>query len=109
MSIVFDGDDEEKGWCSDCDALLYEKRDRSMICSNPDCAMTYLPDLVKKHHRKLSPGKSHYSQEGSELISLTGYAEPQRKKETVLDKEEKAFVRQGKGRRIIDVQEWLPE
>jgi hypothetical protein len=31
-SIVFAlDDDDDKSWCSDCEALLYERRDGSMI------------------------------------------------------------------------------
>jgi hypothetical protein len=44
-------------------------------------------------------------------MSLTEYhQEPHKKKKpTILDKEEKAFIAAGKGRSIIDIQEWLPE
>ena len=108
-AIVF-SDDDEKSYCDDCSYLLIERKNGSTIYSNPDCRREYLPDSINKHKRKLQPDKSRYSEEGPELISLTGYGQPsKKKKETMLDKEEKAWVSSGPGRSIIDVQEWLPE
>jgi hypothetical protein len=68
-----------------------------------------LPDSVNKHKRKLGPSKSRVSDDGPIVVPMTGYGQPQKKQETVLDEEEKAFVRAGRGRSITDVQEWLPE
>jgi hypothetical protein len=81
----------------------------SRICSNGSCGREYLPDSVNKHKRKLSPDKSYSQQEGPELISLTGYATAQKKKPSILDKEDKAWVSQGSGRSIIDAEEFYPE
>ena len=69
-----------------------------------------MPDSVNKHKRKLSPDKSRYSQEGPELVPMTEYGSyVKKKKPTILDKEEKAWVSGGSGRSIINVEEWLPE
>ncbi len=108
--IVFDGsDDDDIAWCDpQCDARLYERKDGSRICSY--CGREYLPDSVNKHKRKLSPDKNRYETDGPELISLSGYAEPQKKKkQTVLDKEDKLWLAQGKGRSIIDSEDFYPE
>lgn len=106
-NIVFE-DDGDKAWCnSPCDALLIERKDGSHICSY--CGREYLPNAVNKHKRRLGPVEDPYDSEGPELISLTGYAQPGRKKPTILDKEDKAFVSGKSGMSITSVDEWLPE
>ena len=56
-AIVF-SDEEGNSYCNLCDALLFEKRDGSMICSNGYCAKTYSAESVKKHRTKLGPMNS---------------------------------------------------
>jgi hypothetical protein len=109
MNIVCDDGPDEKAWCDPpCDALLIERKDGSMICSY--CAREYLPKSVNKHHRTLEPIENPYDTDGPILVSMNEYGSyVKKKKETILDKEEKAFVAAGKGRSIIDVEEWLPE
>jgi hypothetical protein len=107
MSIVCD-DDDEKSYCnSPCDALLIERRDGSMICSY--CGREYLPDSVKKYKDQLQPNKSRYDRDGPLLVSMTSYTEKQKKKPSVFDREDKAWLAQGKGRSIIAEEEYYPE
>ncbi len=90
-----------------CDALLIERKDGSMICSY--CGKEYLANAVKKHKRHLGPIESPYDDSEVPLVSLSDYANPQRKKPSILDKEDRAFVAGKPGRCITDVQEWFPE
>ena len=109
-AIVFSDDDDEKSYCDDCSYLLIERKDGSMRCSNPDCGRQYSPDSVNKHKRKLRPDKSPYDGSDVPLVSMTEYGSyAKKKKQTILDKEEKAFVAARPGRSIINVEEWLPE
>lgn len=70
-----------------------------------------MPDSVNKHKRDLQPIESRYD-DGPLVVPMKEYGSyTKKKKATVLDKEEKAFVAAGRGagRSIIDVEEWLPE
>ena len=106
MSIIC-SDDDEKSYCDDCDYLLIERKDGSSICSN--CQRIYSQDNVTKHKSKLVPEIDPYRNEGPELVSITGYADPKKKKPTIGDIEDQHWVRQGKGRKILEVDEWVPE
>jgi hypothetical protein len=109
MSIVCSDDDDEKSWCnSPCDALLIERRDGSMICSC--CGREYLPDSVKKYKDQLQPNKSRYDRDGPLVVSMPSYADGKKKKKpSVFDREDRAWLAQGKGRSIIAEEEYLPE
>jgi hypothetical protein len=83
-----------------------------MICTN--CCREYSPGSVNKRKRRLEPIEGPHDDSEIPLVPLRewqyGHAMSQRrKKPTILDKEDKAFVSQGSGRSITDVQEWLPE
>jgi hypothetical protein len=107
-AIIFSDDDDDKAWCNPpCDALLIERKDGSMICSY--CGREYLPQAVKKHKRHLGPIESPYDDSEVPLVSLSDYSNPQRKKQSILDKEDKIWVSQGSGRSITSEDEWFPE
>jgi hypothetical protein len=59
----------------------------------------------------LHPRKDHYETEGAEVVPLTNYYNrgPSVKREPLLDKEDRAFIAQGKGRSITEWEEWFPE
>jgi hypothetical protein len=60
------------------DALLYERKDGSSICSN--CGRIYNPDSIQKHHTELEPEKeSVYKNDGPEVVPLDAYVNPQSK------------------------------
>jgi uncharacterized Zn finger protein (UPF0148 family) len=100
MSIIFSDADDE-AWCDDCDARLIERKDGSSICSN--CSRVYTPDSVQKHHMELQPEKNPYSNEGPELVSITGYTEQQQKKKpSVFDKEDKFIESKKTGFKFIE-------
>lgn len=107
-AIVFDdGEGEGRSWCnSPCDALLYERKDGSMICSY--CGREYLPDSVKKHKMGLQPSKNPYDNTGPELIPLTGYGRPNKKKPQITEYEDIYFVSRKSGMSITKSEEWLP-
>jgi hypothetical protein len=69
--ITIVSDEEGNSYCNLCDALLFERRDGSMICSNGYCAKTYSADSVKKHRTKLGPMKET---ESPEIVPLRDYA-----------------------------------
>jgi hypothetical protein len=98
VSIIF-SDDDDKAWCNDCDALLYERKDGSSVCSNGNCGRIYNADSIKKHHTQLGPTKeSPYKNNGPEVVPLDSYADPERKKKPAspIDREdEKMFKRPG--------------
>jgi hypothetical protein len=96
-------------WCDSCDARLYEKRDGSMICSNPVCGRTYLPDSVQKHKRKMSPDKSYTDIGAPELVSMTNFTNTKKKTETIMDKEERLMAQKKSGFSWTNIEEWLPE
>jgi hypothetical protein len=77
-NIVF-SDDGDRAYCSSCDYLLIQLKDGSSVCSNISCQRTYNPDSVQKHKSKLGPSKSRYDNEGPELVSITGYTNPNKK------------------------------
>ena len=109
-SIVFTYDDDDKSYCdeTDCGYLLIERKDGSRICSNPDCRREYLPNAVNKHKRDLQP----IDHDEPIVVPMKDYGSyTKKKKQTVLDKEEKAFVAAGRGagRSIIDIDEYWPE
>jgi hypothetical protein len=107
MNIVCDDGPDEAAWCEDCDARLFERRDGSMICSNGDCGRQYPAGSTTKHKRNLQPIENPFDTDGPILVSMTEYGSyKKKKKETILDKEEKAWVAGGSGRTIIDIQEW---
>jgi len=82
MSIVFDGDESEHAYCdSPCNALLYQRKDGSMICSY--CSRVYPAGSVNKHKRGLEPIENPYdnsSNGGPLLISMTDYTNKKKKK-----------------------------
>jgi hypothetical protein len=100
-NIVYD-DGPDQCWCDSCDALLYERKDQSFICSNPECGRIYNPDSVTKHRTKLEPNKSPYSQEGPELVPITGFTDMKKKKPSVFDREDQKMKRPG----FSIVEEW---
>jgi hypothetical protein len=104
-AIVFDDSEDEKSWCSDCDALLIERRDQSFICSY--CARVYQPDSIKKFKSKLGPLKDPYSDEGPELIPMTSYTEKQKKPPSVFEKEDR-FFQSKSGRSITSYEDYWP-
>jgi DNA-directed RNA polymerase subunit M/transcription elongation factor TFIIS len=105
-SIVF-SDADDKSYCDSCDALLYERKDSSMICSG--CGNVYNPDSINKHHMDLQPEISQYRNDGPELVPMTEYAEPQKKKPTIGDIEDKVFVSRKSGMSITSVEEYFPQ
>ena len=106
-AIVFSDDDDDNSWCGDCDALLYERKDGSMICSNPQCGRNYLPSEVKKHKRHLGPVESPYDDSDVPLVSLSDYANPQRKKPSVFDREDRLFESKS-GRYFTEHEDYFP-
>jgi len=108
MNIVCD-DGPDKAWCDQygCGGELQELKDGTMICLA--CDYAYLPNSVTKHKRNLQPIESQYDTDGPILVSMNEYGQPQRKKPTILDKEDKIWLAQGKGRSIIDVEDYWPE
>lgn len=110
MSIVFDGDYDDKAWCDPpCDGLLVERKDESMLCTI--CGRTYLPGSVNKHKSDLAPAGGYYANDDGPLLEpLVSYTTtPQKKKPTAGDKEDKMWLSQGSGRTLVDVEEWTPE
>jgi uncharacterized Zn finger protein (UPF0148 family) len=110
-AIIFSGDDDNnKVFCDDCDALLHERKDGSLICTN--CCREYVPGSINKRKRALGPIESPYDDIAADipLVSMTEYHQQQRKKKpSILDKEERAFVAGKSGRSITSMEEWLPE
>jgi hypothetical protein len=107
-SIVFFYNDDDNSYCDekDCGYILIERKDGSKICSNPDCRREYLPDSVNKHKRSLQPIDS----DEPIIVPMTEYGSYKKKKKpSILDKEDKAWVSQGSGRSIIAVDEYWPE
>jgi hypothetical protein len=111
MSIICSGDDENKSYCnSPCDALLYEKKDGSFVCSNPSCGRVYNQDSVKAHKSYLRPSKNpHDTSPG--IVALTEYHNysPQKKKKEVTKYEDDYFNSVKSGRNVTHSEEWLPE
>jgi hypothetical protein len=109
MPVIVFSDDSDDSYCDSCDALLYERKDQSLICSNPQCGRQYLPDSINKHKRKLRPDKSRYEDGGPELVPLTGYGSyAKQKKPSVFDREDKSFESKS-GRYFTSEETWLPE
>jgi hypothetical protein len=107
-AIICDDGPDDKSWCDPpCDALLIERKDRSHICSY--CGREYLPGAVNKHKRHLEPIECPYDDSDIPLVSLREYGQPQRKKQSILDKEDRAFVAGKPGRSITNVEEYFPE
>jgi hypothetical protein len=106
-AIVFDGDDDQSYCDPPCDALLYQRRDGSHICSV--CCKEYRPTSVTKHRRKLGPSESPNDSEEPLFMHLTDYAMPQHKQPSILDREDRKFVQQGSGRSITSYEEFYPE
>jgi hypothetical protein len=107
-TIVF-SDDEGNSYCNSCDALLFERKDGSMICSNGYCAKTYNPGSVKKHHTKLGPVKET---ESSELVPLHLYANfnPQKQKQkNPIDYEDEKMFKPRPGFSITSKEDFFPE
>jgi hypothetical protein len=95
MNIIYD-DGPDKAWCDPpCDALLHERKDGSMICTG--CCREYLPGSVNKRKLALEPLESPYDDAEMPVVMMSDYTQPQRKKPTILDKEERAWLAQGKG------------
>jgi len=85
-AIIYIGDDDN-GYCAACDYLLYERKDGSKICSNPDCERTYTPDEVTKHKSKLGPElqkRAHAAADGDGplLVAITDYTSPKKRSPT---------------------------
>ena len=94
-AIIYDGEDDQS-YCGACDYLLYERRDQSMICSNPDCGRMYTPDDVTKHKSKLGPElqkRNHDGGDGPLLVSITDYTSPKKRTPTPGEIEDLAMVR----------------
>jgi hypothetical protein len=114
-SIVFAGfhdDDDDIAWCDSCDAWLFERRDGSTIFSNGSCGLTYSPDSITKHKTGLHPRNDPYARDDPEGVPLRNYysgSSSAAKREPKLDKEDKAFIAQGKGRSISEWDGWFPE
>jgi hypothetical protein len=107
-SIVF-SDDDGQSYCDWCDALLYERKDGSMICSNGVCCRVYSPQQITRHKRKLGPSESSTDSSEPLLMSLSDYATPQHKQPSILDREDRKFVQQSSGRSITSYEEFYPE
>jgi hypothetical protein len=89
-AIIYNGEDNN-AYCGACDYLLYEKRDGSMICSNPDCGRIYSSSDVLKHKSKLGPDIKRY-EDGPELVMISGYTDMKRKAPTPGEIEHLAMV-----------------
>jgi hypothetical protein len=107
--VIYDGDDDDVAWCSDCDARLYERKDESHVCSNPSCGRVYQPNSVKKHKTGLHPVVDPYEIEGPALLPLTSYYTKKKKKPSLGDKEDQAFVSKKSELSITSYEEYLPE
>jgi hypothetical protein len=108
ITVVSDAD-EDKSYCNTCDALLYERKDGSMICSNGYCAKTYNADSVTKHHTKLGPTKEA---EAPELVPLDLYAHfnPQKQKQkNPIDYEDEKMFKPRAGFSITSKEDFFPE
>jgi uncharacterized Zn finger protein (UPF0148 family) len=105
-AIIFDDDSGDVYCDSPCDALLIERKDGSMICSY--CGKEYLPQSVKNHKRHLGPIESPYDDSDVPLVSLSDYANPQRKKPSVFDKEDKLFEASKSGRYFTEHEDYFP-
>jgi hypothetical protein len=109
-AIIFT-DEENNSYCNLCDALLFERRDGSMICSNGYCAKTYNADSVTKHRTKLGPVKQNLN-EGPEIVPLNLYANfnPQKQKQkNVLDYEDEKMFKPRAGFSITSKEDFFPE
>jgi uncharacterized Zn finger protein (UPF0148 family) len=107
-TIVF-SDDEGNSYCNLCDALLFERKDGSMICSNGYCAKTYNANSVTKHHTKLGPVKET---ETPELVPLNLYANfnPQKQKQkNPIDYEDEKMFKPRAGFSITSKEDFFPE
>jgi hypothetical protein len=107
--ITVVSDDEGNSYCNNCDALLFEHKDGSMICSNGYCAKTYSADSVKKHHTKLGPMKET---EAPELVPLQDYAHfnPQKQKQkNPIDYEDEKMFKPRAGFSITSKEDFFPE
>jgi uncharacterized Zn finger protein (UPF0148 family) len=103
-AIIYDDADDERSWCnSPCNALLYERKDGSMICSY--CGREYLPGSVKKHKRDLQPSES-VNDSGPEIVPMTSYGSyAKQKKPSVFDREDRLFESKS-GRHFTDHEDW---
>ena len=110
MSIVFDGDESEHAYCdSPCDALLYQRKDGSMICSY--CSRVYPAGSVNKHKRGLEPIKNpndNSANGGPLLISMTDYTNKKKKMPSIFDKEDK-LLESRSGFYWIEHEDYWPE
>jgi hypothetical protein len=107
--ITIVSDEEGNSYCNLCDALLFERKDASMICSNGYCAQTYSADSVKKHRTKLGPMKET---ESPELVPLQDYAHfnPQKQKQkNPIDYEDEKMFKPRAGFSITSKEDFFPE
>jgi hypothetical protein len=107
-AVIFT-DEENNSYCNLCDALLFEKRDGSMVCSNGYCAKTYSADTVTKHRSKLGPVKE--SGTSPEIVPLEVYHNPQKQKQkNILDSEDEkwSFFKRA-GVSITSKEDFFPE
>jgi hypothetical protein len=111
-NIVFSDDDDEATYCDSCDALLAQRRDESMVCTNPECGRTYLPDSVQKHRSVFAPEKGYHSldaRQGPELVGMSQYgAETKKKKPSVFDREDRMMEARS-GFSWIEHEDWPQE
>jgi hypothetical protein len=107
--VIIFSDADDAAYCDSCDALLYERKDQSFVCSNPECGKIFAPDSVTKHRMELSPDKLQPQERGPEVVPITGFTDTKKKKKsTVFDREDqKLFSRAGVS--LISVEDFLPE
>ena len=107
-SIIFSPDADDTAWCDSCDARLIERKDGSSICSG--CSRIYEPDSIQKHHMELQPEVKIYDDVGElPVVMMSEYSQPQKKKPSITEHEDKMWIAGKSGRTITDAEEYLPE
>jgi hypothetical protein len=110
MPIVCDDGPDENAWCDWCDALLYELKDGSMICSNGTCCRVYSPTSVTKHKQKLGPSESPTDSSEPLFMHLgPGYGSYATPKTSVFDKEDRHIASKKSGFHWVEHEDYWPE
>jgi hypothetical protein len=93
-AIIFSDAEDDVSWCDSCDARLYERKDQSLVCSNPECGKIYAAGSVTKHRLTLSPDKEPRSQGGPAVVPITGFTDKKKqKKSSVFDREDEEMMK----------------
>ena len=100
--VCDDSDGEEKEYCGKCGEMLLPLNKNSNDKACYSCEKIYPESSTKYHRKKLQPD----SDDGEPIfVSMSNYNANKPKTPTPGDIEDEAFVRQGRGRSMIDVQE----